>query len=224
VKASRVFHGIQGRARAVRRSSHSMRWLALAVLGLWNLADAEPADSTPEAAAYATGASSDAVRAPAALTVAATPAPAASEAEPPNTLVSGSEANAAEARAARTAIHQGRLSSPTDGLEDRVRLLAKRFDLDAGQQVRLREILENLRRETRKVWGDTAGYGSDRVTPTRAVLDRTRDEIRAMLNEEQRRNYPAPVPREGLAPAHADVAHWIELTQPASPQRAGPAN
>jgi hypothetical protein len=108
--------------------------------------------------------------------------------------------------------------------ETAVRRLTRILELDAGQQVRLREILDNQRRQIRKVWADTAGYGSDRVTPTRAVLERTREEIRAMLNEEQRKKYPAAIPQEGLAPARADVEHWIDLTQPGAPQRAGPAN
>jgi hypothetical protein len=95
-------------------------------------------------------------------------------------------------------------------------LLARSLDLDASQQARLRELLESQRQQLRQLWADPGVSGTDRVGPTLAIFDRTRDQIRAMLTDEQKKKYPAAAPRELTAPAQADPEHWLRLMQPAS--------
>ena len=110
--------------------------------------------------------------------------------------------------------------TPEQVIDARVRRLTRSLDLDERQQARLRAVLQNERRQMRKLWIDNPRPAADRVGPALAIIDRTRDEIRAMLNEEQTKKYPAALPRESLGPANADLEHWMRQTQPA--QGAGP--
>jgi hypothetical protein len=110
--------------------------------------------------------------------------------------------------------------TPEQVIDERVRRLATSLDLDETQQSRLREVLENERREIRKLRTNNPHPEADRVGPMLAILERTREEIRAMLNEEQRKKYPAPLPHGSTAPANADLDHWMKLTQPLPPQGA----
>jgi len=110
------------------------------------------------------------------------------------------------------------------GFEDKVKLLTKGLDLDPVQQTRLRAILESERRQIRALWMDSTNPAGDRVAPTLAILDRSREQIRGMLNEEQKAKYGAALPRNEVAPAHADVDFWMRLTQPPAPDASGPAN
>jgi hypothetical protein len=69
---------------------------------------------------------------------------------------------------------------------------------------------------------DNPRPGADRVGLTLAILERTREQIRAMLNDEQKKKYPASVTRELIAPADADT--WLKLMQPAAGPGARYAN
>jgi hypothetical protein len=109
--------------------------------------------------------------------------------------------------------HPQRLT-PEQVIDERIHRLAKILELDEAQQARLREVLRSERRQINSV-RENPHPGADRVGPMLAILDRTREEIRAMLNEEQRKKYPAAVPRDSTAPATADVDYWMRLTQPA---------
>jgi hypothetical protein len=100
------------------------------------------------------------------------------------------------------------------GIDDEVRRLTSALDLDAGQQAKAHALLEDQYRQIRKVWADNPQPESDRVSPTVAILNRTRDRIREILNDEQRKKYPAAAPRELIGPAHTDLNHWLDLTQP----------
>jgi Spy/CpxP family protein refolding chaperone len=135
----------------------------------------------------------------------------AAEPEGPN-ATDTSEAPARDSRA--TAVpRQARHRSTAQGFEDRVRRLAKGLDLDAAQEAKLRALLDNERRQIARIRSGGTQPDSERVGATLAVIDHTREEIRAMLNEEQRKKYPAAVPRELLGAPHADVEYWTRLTQ-----------
>jgi hypothetical protein len=116
--------------------------------------------------------------------------------------------------------HPQRLT-PEQVIDERVRRLATSLDLDETQQGRLREVLENERRQIRELRTGNPPPGADRIGPMLAILERTREEIRAMLNEEQRQKYPASPPQNSTAPANADRDYWIQQTQPRQQPGAG---
>jgi hypothetical protein len=109
-------------------------------------------------------------------------------------------------------------------LNERVSRMTRALELNEAQQARLREILTNERQQIMKLRTDNPHPGAERVGPALAILDRTREEIRAMLNEEQKKKYPAVVPRDMTAPANADVDYWMRLTHTAPTQGAGPGH
>lgn len=105
----------------------------------------------------------------------------------------------------------------TGGLDVTIQSMTRALDLDAAQQARLREILLEEHRQILQARSEHSGPGADRVGPVLAILDRTRDQIRAMLHEDQKIKYQASVPRDQLAPANADVEHWLSLTRSKDP-------
>jgi len=109
-------------------------------------------------------------------------------------------------------------------LEDRVQVLTKGLDLDPTQQAALRRLLESQREQIRQVWADRS-TASDHVGAIRAILDRTGDRIRTMLNDEQRKRYILARPQRGKeSPAQGDVEHWMQLANPAARQDARAVN
>jgi len=74
-------------------------------------------------------------------------------------------------------------------LERRVALMSKELDLDAGQQDRLRELLQRQRKDILQLWSDHALPAAQRVAATDKIAEHTGDAVRAMLSEEQRKKY-----------------------------------
>ncbi len=112
-----------------------------------------------------------------------------------------------------------------NGLEERVRALAKRLDLDARQQAEARKLLERQRELVKQVWADHTMSGADHVVTTRAIAERTGDQIRAMLNAEQRRKFGEASPlRDKPQATEADVEHWMRVTGPRVGHIATPAS
>jgi hypothetical protein len=107
-----------------------------------------------------------------------------------------------------------RRGATTHGIEERVRLLARGLDLDAKQQAELRRLLESQRDQIKRVWADGSIPAEDHVGATRAILETTRERIRAMLNDEQRKKYPAARSPRDPSPGQPDVEQWMRLTQP----------
>lgn len=101
------------------------------------------------------------------------------------------------------------------GIEGRVKLLTQELDLDAKQQAELRKLLESQREQVRLVWNDTSLPAANRVGATRAISDRTADQIRAMLNEEQKKKYnSAKPPRDAESSPKPDVEYWMNPAKP----------
>ena len=95
-------------------------------------------------------------------------------------------------------------------LDRRVALLAKELNLDAGQQARVKKVLENQRAQMNQVWNNTSLSPAMRVSSTQSIGDRTADQIRALLNEEQRKKYIQEHKRETkVGTAGADVQTWM---------------
>lgn len=112
---------------------------------------------------------------------------------------------AAGPRRARAAPHR---IKPT--LDGRVKLLSEALDLDAAQQAEVRRVLEAQREQTLKIWSDPSLPATYRISAMQAVSDQTADQIRALLNEEQRKKYNAPRQRPAAdGSAKPDVEVWM---------------
>ena len=71
------------------------------------------------------------------------------------------------------------------------RKFAEKLELNDTQQAELAKILARQRQEIRKLWQQQNVPPGYRTAAMRAISDRTHDEIRAMLNDEQKKKYPA---------------------------------
>ncbi len=101
--------------------------------------------------------------------------------------------------------------TPAQSMDESVHRLARGLDLDAGQQAQLRQILVDQRRQILQLRTGGAAVSGGITGAMLAIYDKTRARIRAMLNDEQKKKYPAAVPREQTAPAQADLQHWLQL-------------
>lgn len=98
-------------------------------------------------------------------------------------------------------------------IDESVRRLTRGLDLDPGQQVRLRQILVDQHRQVLQLRSGNAPAPVDVTGTTLAIYDQSKARIRAMLNDEQRKKYSADVPRDTLAPAQADLRHWMQIQE-----------
>ena len=96
-------------------------------------------------------------------------------------------------------------------LEQRITLMAAELRLDERQQAELRRILINQRMQIMRLWSDTSVPPASRVGATRVISEQTGDQIRAMLNEEQKVKYNHPrKPRDATAdPDARSVEDWM---------------
>ena len=106
-------------------------------------------------------------------------------------------------------------SSKRVTLEDRVKVFARNLDLDQAQQDAVLKILQARRDESLRIRRDSAISGSARIEQFRALQDKTVVQIRAVLNEEQKKKYD-PLAARRLEPAAGQktVEDWLELTAP----------
>lgn len=102
--------------------------------------------------------------------------------------------------------------------------LSAALELDAQQQAQLRTILESERDQVLKLRTESGAMATDRVGALHAIVDHARDQIRAMLNDDQKKKFPNPVPQELTAPAQADTAHWLDLMHGTGSKSAKDAN
>jgi Spy/CpxP family protein refolding chaperone len=79
-------------------------------------------------------------------------------------------------------------------LDNRGRKLAQMLDLTEAQQAQVAKILARQHEEIRKLWSEQKVPPDYRVSAMRAINDRARDQIRAILNDEQKNKYPAARP------------------------------
>ncbi len=94
-------------------------------------------------------------------------------------------------------------------LEHRVDVLSKALQLDARQRIELLTILDDQREAVAKVWHNPALLPAERTPATLAVEERTADQIRAILSDEQQKRYNPPKPPKAESPA-PDVADWMQ--------------
>ena len=100
-------------------------------------------------------------------------------------------------------------------LEDRVRALSQALNLDESQQSALRKVLEGQREQVIKVWSDSSVPAAYRISATQAISDRTADQIRALLNEEQKKKYnpPRQSHQEATGTNKRSVEEWMDATR-----------
>jgi hypothetical protein len=103
-------------------------------------------------------------------------------------------------------------------LQHRVDVLSKALQLDARQRTELLTILEGQRQTVSKIWSDPALLPAERTPATRALQERTADQIRSILSEEQRQRYNPPKP-QGAAPPSPDVDAWMQKQAQARQQQ-----
>jgi hypothetical protein len=94
-------------------------------------------------------------------------------------------------------------------LEDRIRILTQWLNLDATQQAELRKVLEGQREQVRSLWSDTSVPAAYRISATQAISDKTGDQIRALLNEEQKKKFNPPRPPRDADSARPNVEDWM---------------
>ena len=95
-------------------------------------------------------------------------------------------------------------------LEHRVQTLAKALELDAKQQSELRKVLQGQRDLVARVWNDASLSSAERVGATHAMSERTADQIRALLTEEQKKKYNPPAPHDLASQlGRPDVEVWM---------------
>jgi hypothetical protein len=94
-------------------------------------------------------------------------------------------------------------------LQHRVDVLSRALQLDARQRAELLTILGNQREAVAKIWRNPALLPAERTPATRAVEERSGDQIRAILSDEQKKRYNPPKPQEAESPA-PNVADWMQ--------------
>lgn len=100
---------------------------------------------------------------------------------------------------------------PGSQLEERIKVLAKALDLDAPQQSQLRKILLGQRDAVRKIWRDPSLSPVERAPATRAANERTGDQIREILTDEQKQKYNTTVPAAAADKGDKrSVEQWLD--------------
>jgi hypothetical protein len=95
-------------------------------------------------------------------------------------------------------------------LEQRLRLLTRELSLTAGQQESVRHILEGQQAAVRALLDDPRVSPAERAPAIGAIQERTANEIRAVLNDEQKDEYYKPRPASG-AERHPDIETWLDV-------------
>ena len=111
-------------------------------------------------------------------------------------------------RVARPRIHH----VPGQGIEQTVQRMTRGLGLDTAQQTQLRKILWDEQQQARRL-REHAGPDVAWASATAAIVEQTKSRIRAILTGEQKNRYFQDVPRQDLAPAQADLQHYMQLQE-----------
>jgi hypothetical protein len=100
-------------------------------------------------------------------------------------------------------------------LEHQVKVLARNLNLDQAQQDAVLKILQARKEEALRIRRDTSISGGARIDQFRGLQDSTVLQIRAVLNDDQKKQYdPLAVRKIGPAADQKSVEDWLELTTP----------
>jgi hypothetical protein len=99
-------------------------------------------------------------------------------------------------------------------VDDRVKILAKNLDLNESQETAVKRILERRQQETLRIRRDPTIAGGARIEQFRMLQDRTAEEIRAVLNDEQKKKYDPFAARRIPQAEGRSVEDWMKATTP----------
>jgi hypothetical protein len=97
-------------------------------------------------------------------------------------------------------------------VDDQVRVLAKNLDLNQEQQEAVKKILERRQQESVRIMRN--GSGPDAIDRFRALQAGTVEQIRAVLNDDQKKKYNPLAPHPPQASDQPSVQDWIKATTP----------
>jgi hypothetical protein len=103
-------------------------------------------------------------------------------------------------------------------LDDRVARFAKSLNLSEAQRSEVRKILEQRQQGVFRLRTAPLVTGNTAIDRFRALQVKTVEQIRAVLNDEQRKNYNPLAPRSIPQTAQPSVEDWLELAAPKKPQ------
>ena len=110
--------------------------------------------------------------------------------------------------------HQTRRPLNRPSLDDRVSRFAANLELSESQRSAVKKILEQRQQQILHMRQDTSLPGSVRIDRLRALQESTVAQIRAVLNEEQRKKYNPLAPREIPQSPQPSVEDWIKAITP----------
>ena len=102
-------------------------------------------------------------------------------------------------------------------LDDRVKQLAKALDLSDAQQVGVKRVLEHQQAEIAKLRTDQTP-GTDVTGRVRFILQNTAEQIRALLNDDQKKKYTFGTVKSPPPESNVSVEDWLKMTQPKTKQ------
>jgi hypothetical protein len=94
-------------------------------------------------------------------------------------------------------------------LDRRIAALSAALALDAAQQAGVRRVLEEQRLATERAWSDPAVPAALRVKATQNIAAHSVGEIRALLNDEQRKKYIQPRAAATQPEQRPNVETWM---------------
>lgn len=112
--------------------------------------------------------------------------------------------------APRLRTHRSPHRTPAQVVESNVRRLAQGLKLDEEQQAKLRAILTDQYVALTKLRIESPP-NMDRTGAMQAIVERTRQRVREMLNDEQKKQYAKDVPSEVTAATRGDLEHWLDV-------------
>lgn len=98
-------------------------------------------------------------------------------------------------------------------LDERVKRFSKALNLDGTQQVGLKKVLEHQQVQTRQIQLDQSLSGTDRISRIRDLQRDTVSQIRALLNEEQKKKYDPLNHASETNSSDSYVNDWLKTPQ-----------
>lgn len=100
-------------------------------------------------------------------------------------------------------------------IDEQVERLTKALDLSQTQQSSVKSILEQRLQRLGQIRHDPALSGTAKIDRFRALQERTVEQIRAVLNDEQKKKYdPLAARKVQPAPEQRSVDDWMKATTP----------